>query len=84
VDFRYQNVFEKKSRPHYGRLLIDCMRGALTLFVRQDGVEAMWEVVDPVIEKWEADGSPIVKYEAGTWGPPASAALLEGRSWFTG
>ena len=86
VDFRYRDVFEKTTRAPYGRLLIDCMRGDLTLFVRQDGVEATWEAVDPIIRHWESTRSAAENiYEAGSWGPLDGAMLLErdGRSWIT-
>lgn len=86
IDFRYRDVFEEKARPAYGRLLADCMRGDLTLFVRQDGVEAMWEVVDPLIRSWEeVEDAEFPNYSAGSWGPAASDRLLgrDGRHWIT-
>jgi glucose-6-phosphate 1-dehydrogenase len=86
IDFRYKDVFEEKPRPAYGRLLADCMRGDLTLFVRQDGVEAMWEVVDPLVRSWEeVEATGFPNYSAGSWGPAASDLLLErdGRHWIT-
>lgn len=84
--FSYNETF--KSSPHlpYERLLIDCMRGDLTLFTRQDAVEAMWEVVDPIIVRWESITPPkFPNYLAGTWGPRESSSLLkkEGRHWIT-
>ncbi len=70
----------------YERLLLDCMKGDHTLFARQDGIEAMWSVVDPVIEQWE--NTPVEdfpNYSAGTWGPAAADDLMhnEGRRWRT-
>lgn len=84
--FNYQTAFKTKEYYAYERLLVDCMKGDQTLFVRQDGVEAMWEIVDPIISIWESDPDrefPI--YRAGTWGPEDSNKLLErdGRSWIT-
>ena len=32
---------------------MDCIKGDLSLFVRQDSVEAMWAIVDPILERWE-------------------------------
>jgi glucose-6-phosphate 1-dehydrogenase len=86
VDFRYRDVFGEKMQPPYGRLLVDCMKGDLTLFVRQDGVEAMWDCVDPVIERWEErEASGFPNYEAGSWGPAEAAELpgRDGRGWIT-
>jgi glucose-6-phosphate 1-dehydrogenase len=84
--FSYQETFEMKYYHPYERLLIDCMKGDLTLFVREDAIEAMWHIVDPIIERWEnisPDHSP--NYKAGTWGPDAANLLLErdGCHWIT-
>jgi glucose-6-phosphate 1-dehydrogenase len=59
------------NHPHgdemdaYERLLSDAMAGDGTLFAGQEGVEAAWAVVQPVL------GSvvPVHDYEPGTWGP---------------
>ena len=55
----------------YERLLSDAMRGDPQLFVRQDGVEASWAIVDPVL----GDRTPLGFYEPGTWGPPEAERL---------
>jgi glucose-6-phosphate 1-dehydrogenase len=49
----------------YERLLGDAIRGDPLLFVRQDSVEAAWEVIDPVL----ADVTPTHAYEPKSWGP---------------
>jgi glucose-6-phosphate 1-dehydrogenase len=84
--FSYQETFKMKDYHPYERLLIDCMKGDLTLFVREDAIEAMWHIVDPIIARWESivpDHFP--NYEAGTWGPEEANRLLErdGRQWIT-
>ena len=64
--------------------MIDTLRGDLTLYARQDGVEAMWSVVDPIISRWETiNPTDFPNYPAGTWGPKEADELLEkdGRSW---
>jgi glucose-6-phosphate 1-dehydrogenase len=86
MNFCYQDVFKIPSPSPYQRLLVDCLRGDLTLFVRQDQIEAMWETVDPIIERWE-NNPPVdfPNYAAGTWGPVEAHRLLEreGRRWIT-
>ena len=57
----------------YERLLGDAMEGDGTLFARQDGVEAAWAIVDPVL----GDATPVHGYAPGTWGPPDAAILTE-------
>jgi glucose-6-phosphate 1-dehydrogenase len=82
----YQETFKTIIHDPYERLLIDCMKGDLTLFARQDSVETMWEIVDPIIGRWEAI-PPLLfpNYPAGAWGPPEADLLLkrEGRQWVT-
>ncbi len=49
----------------YERLLHDAMLGDQGLFAREDGVEAAWRVVAPVL----GEVSPVHEYAPGTWGP---------------
>ena len=49
----------------YERLLGDAMAGDGALFAGQEGVEAAWAVVQPVLGLV----TPVHDYEAGTWGP---------------
>jgi glucose-6-phosphate 1-dehydrogenase len=50
----------------YERLLGDALRGDVTLFARQDTVEAAWQVVEPIL----GNVTPVHEYDPGTWGPP--------------
>jgi glucose-6-phosphate 1-dehydrogenase len=56
----------------YERLIGDAMIGDASLFARQDGVEATWRVVDPILTM----PTPVNEYEPGTWGPSESHALI--------
>jgi glucose-6-phosphate 1-dehydrogenase len=56
----------------YERLLGDAARGDAALFARQDGVEAAWRVVDPVL----GSATPLHPYVPGTWGPREADALI--------
>ncbi|MCQ9206523.1 MAG: glucose-6-phosphate dehydrogenase [Omnitrophica bacterium] len=78
MEFNYEKNFKIRQHPPYERLLVDCIKGDLTLFARQDGVEAMWEVVDPIVKSWE-NNSPqdFPNYSAFTWGPRAAGELIE-------
>lgn len=85
--FDYRKVFGGDLPEAYERLLLDCMLGDQTLFIRHDDVEAAWSLLDPVLEVYQADeaGSSLCSYPAGSWGPAESDALLErdGRRWRT-
>ena len=64
----------------YERLLGDAMDGDGTLFAREDGVEAAWEIVEPILKT----PTPIRSYEPGTWGPAEADALTaEVGGWHT-
>ena len=82
--FDYAQSFDLKEGPAYERVLLDCIRGDLTLFPRQDAVDTTWAVIDPIIAFWEAHPpARLPNYAAGTWGPRRAFDLLarEGRSW---
>ena len=84
LDFNYKQLGKYDNLDAYERLILDCLRGDLTLFARQDGIEAMWEVVDPVnkyFEEW--DDTLLPNYKGGSWGPEKAQELLklDGRCW---
>ncbi|CAN1213183.1 glucose-6-phosphate dehydrogenase [Tumidithrix helvetica PCC 7403] len=85
MDFGYGKTFGIEGSDAYDRLLLDCMLGDQTLFTRGDEVEAAWRVVTPALSVWESPSDPLLvpQYEAGTWGPTASEALInnDGRQW---
>ena len=58
--------------PAYERLLGDVIEGDSRLFARQDTVEEAWRVVEPLL----TDPPATVRYEPGTWGPPAASDLI--------
>src|SRR5713101_4770782 len=62
------------EKSPYERLLGDAIRGDASLFTRDDGVEAAWRVVDPILRS----GVPVAEYEPGTWGPAGARAVVVG------
>ncbi len=58
----------------YERLLGDAKAGDGALFTDEDAVMAAWAVVEPVL----AEHGAALPYEAGTWGPAESTALIAG------
>lgn len=84
LDLSYSETFnETHLADAYERLLLEAMRGIQALFVRRDEVEEAWKWVDSIMRAWEADNEPPKPYQAGTWGPVASIALIsrDGRAW---
>jgi len=84
MDFDYARDFGKSHSTGYERLLHDCMLGDATLFQRADMVEAGWNVIQPVLDVWNAlPCRNFPNYAAGTWGPPEADELMrrDGRHW---
>jgi glucose-6-phosphate 1-dehydrogenase len=81
LDFR--ETFKARQWDAYERLLMDVIRGKLTLFMRNDELEAAWRWVEPILEGWQALDEPPRTYAAGTWGPSAANALVlqDGINW---
>ena len=83
MEFRYGTSFLSESPEAYERLIVDTMRGEATLFTRNDEIEALWAIVDPILTAWKEDTtSPIPQYTAGSEGPEEANRILEGgRKW---
>jgi glucose-6-phosphate 1-dehydrogenase len=83
MEFRYGTAFLSESPEAYERLILDAMRGDATLFTRNDEIEALWGIIDPILTAWEEDtDSEIPQYPAGSVGPEEADALLDdGRKW---
>ena len=85
MSFSYSSVFGTDTYPAYETLLLDVMIGDATLFTRTDEVEAAWRLIDPLLELFDQDPSPLPTYAAGSWGPREANALLgkDGFAWRT-
>jgi glucose-6-phosphate 1-dehydrogenase len=83
LDISFEKTFATRYPDAYERLLMDCVRGNATLFMRRDEVETAWAWVEPIIEAWESRPEAPRLYPAGSWGPTAAIALIErdGRTW---
>ena len=85
MDFSYKDLCQEPSPDAYERLLLDCMAGDQTLFVRSDDVELSWSLFDPLLQSWSENPeiSPLRFYPSGGWGPEEAENLLkkEGHRW---
>ena len=85
LNFSYQDIFGSATPNAYERLLLDCMTGDQTLFVRNDAVELSWQLFMPVLEAWERypAANPLRFYFSRSWGPREADDLLaqDGRQW---
>lgn len=76
LDLDFNEMFHARRTDGYERLLLDIMRGNLSLFVRRDEQIAAWKWVEPILETWKELNVVPKQYTAGTWGPASSSALL--------
>lgn len=84
MDFKYGSYFGSSPPEAYERLLLDCMMGDNTLFIRSDEVLHSWRIFTPILEYLHKHPvSHFPNYSSGTWGPKEADYLLEkqGRKW---
>ncbi|MBI4949638.1 MAG: glucose-6-phosphate dehydrogenase [Deltaproteobacteria bacterium] len=86
MDFSYLDGYKGLTLGAYERVLMDCMIGDKTLFVRKDGVSLSWEFLTPILEHIEKNGkgAPEVNlYRAGSHGPAEADRFIskDGRHW---
>ncbi len=86
LNLSYADSFAVRYPDAYERLLMDVVRGNLSLFMRRDEVETAWLWVDQIIEAWETSEQRIELYQAGNDGPRESDDMMQQdrRSWSKG
>jgi glucose-6-phosphate 1-dehydrogenase len=77
MDFDYEKEFTSELMDAYETLLLEAMEGDHSLFLRQDGVERAWELLEPILDH----PSPVIPYDRGSWGPSEAGALIAPRMW---
>jgi glucose-6-phosphate 1-dehydrogenase len=78
MEFDYAEDFPSQELlDAYELLILEAMRGDHSLFIRQDGVERAWEILQPLMEHMP----PVHLYDVGSWGPPEADALIAPRRW---
>ena len=84
LNLSYAENFEVRYPDAYERLLMDVIRGNLSLFMRRDEVEAAWSWVDDLLASWAETEQPLETYAAGSQGPVQAAILMDrdGRKWW--
>ncbi len=77
LNLSYADNFAVRYPDAYERLLMDVVRGNLSLFMRRDEVEAAWHWVDGIIDAWAETQQRLSLYPAGEDGPDAARFMLE-------
>ncbi len=59
----------------YENVLSEVLAGGHSAFPGAEEIELQWEIVDPLLKSWEAEGHPE-PYVRGSWGPQAADDLV--------
>src|SRR5690606_21883734 len=71
LDMEFAAAGGEEPTP-YEVLLHAAMSGVNTRFMRQDGVEETWRIMQPLLDA----PPPIHVYQPGSWGPAAADELV--------
>ena len=72
MDFKYASILDPGETipDSYERLLLDCMLGDQTLFIRSDTILEAWKLLTPVSVYWnDHPETPLYIYPQNSWGP---------------
>ena len=83
MEFHYGTSFVSQSPEAYERLILDAMRGDATLFTRNDEIEALWGIIDPILTAWHDDPTSRSRISSRNRGPAEADELMDGagRAW---
>ena len=84
MNFSYSEHFGNEPSTGYETLIYDCLCGDATLFKRADNIEAGWEIVQPILDLWQAlPPRNFPNYESFSTGPEEADNLFAGydRAW---
>jgi len=71
----YAKLTRQALPDAYENVLSEVLAGGHSAFPGGEEIELSWEIVDPLIKAWEADGHPE-PYPIGSWGPQAADDLV--------
>ena len=71
----YAHLTKTALPDAYDNVLSEVLAGGHSAFPGAEEIELSWEIVDPLIRAWEAQGHPE-PYAKGSWGPQAADDLV--------
>ena len=78
MTFRFADSFQVANNLEaYEHLILQAMLGNQALFTRSDGIERLWEVAAPLLEK----PPPVELYAQGSWGPDSIDRVVAPDQW---
>jgi glucose-6-phosphate 1-dehydrogenase len=76
LDLQYKEAFSELIPDAYESLLLDVIEGDRSLFIRNDELEAAWDIFTPVLHQIEERQVVPEAYEFGSPGPSAADRLM--------
>jgi len=73
----HETAYEADVLEAYERLVCDAMVGDRTLFNSAEGIERLWELSEPLLER----PPEVLPYWAGSWGPSTIDDLVAPHRW---
>ena len=77
MKLEYSRLARQPLPDAYVNVLSEILAGGHTVFPSGREIERSWEIVDPLLQAWEADGHPET-YARGSWGPRVADDLMLG------
>ena len=77
MKLEYKRLARQELPDAYVNVLSEVLAGGHTVFPSGKEIERSWEIVDPLLQTWEAEGHPE-SYAPGAWGPRAADDLVVG------
>ncbi|GAC1511234.1 MAG: glucose-6-phosphate dehydrogenase [Candidatus Dormibacteraceae bacterium] len=71
----YAHLTKTALPDAYENVLSEVLTGGHSQFPGAEEIELSWEIVDPLVRAWEAEGHPE-SYSPGSWGPKAADDLV--------
>jgi glucose-6-phosphate 1-dehydrogenase len=71
----YAHLTKTALPDAYENVLSEVLAGGHSAFPGGEEIELSWEIVDPLIKAWEAQGHPE-PYAKGSWGPQAADDMV--------
>jgi len=78
MTFKYEDSFvQANALEGYEHLILQAMIGDQSLFTSSAGIERLWEISEPLLEK----PPPVEPYAVGSWGPDSANRMIEPYHW---
>lgn len=82
LDLSYRRRFSNVQIPEaYESLILDCLKGDHSNFVRDDELDEAWQIITPLLESIDQGNFTIEKYSYGSRGPAAAEELLKAKGY---